>query len=36
MGALVFAMAITVLYGVLKLRKMQVTYDANCPPKPSK
>ena len=35
-GALVVAMVITVLYGVLKLRKMQVTYDANCPPKAAK
>jgi len=29
-------MAITVLYGVLKLRKMQATYDAHCPPKTPK
>ena len=30
---LVVTMAITVLYGVLKLRQMQATYDAHCPPK---
>jgi len=30
---LVVAMAITVLYGVLKLRRMQMNYDAQCPPK---
>ena len=35
-GAFVVAMALTVFYGVLKLRKMQVTYDANCPPKAAK
>jgi len=35
-GTLVVAMAITVLYGVLKLKKMQLTYDANCPPKDPK
>jgi hypothetical protein len=35
-GLLVVAMAITVFYGVLKLRQMQATYDANCPPKPPK
>jgi len=33
---LVVAMAITVLYGVLKLRRMQTVYDARCPPKASK
>jgi hypothetical protein len=33
---LVVAMAITVLYGVLKLRRMQAIYDARCPPKASK
>jgi hypothetical protein len=33
---LVVAMAITVFYGVLKLRQMQMTYDARCPPKASK
>ena len=32
-GTLVIAMAITVVYGVLKLRQMQTTYDANCPPR---
>ena len=35
-GLLVIAMVITVFYGVLKLRKMQATYDAHCPPKPPK
>jgi hypothetical protein len=30
---LVVAMAITVFYGVLKLRQMQTSYDARCPPK---
>jgi hypothetical protein len=35
-GLLVVTMAITVLYGVLKLRKMQATYDAHCPPKAAK
>lgn len=33
---LVVAMAITVLYGVLKLRRMQAIYDARCPPKAAK
>ncbi len=33
---LVAIMAITVLFGVLKLRRMQATYDANCPPKAPK
>ena len=33
---LVVLMAVTVFYGVLKLRQMQTTYDANCPPKPPK
>jgi len=33
---LVVIMAITVLFGVLKLRRMQATYDANCPPKAPK
>jgi hypothetical protein len=32
-GLLVVAMVITVFYGVLKLRRMQATYDAHCPPK---
>ena len=35
-GALVAAMAITVFYGVLKLKRMQTTYDACCPPKAPK
>src|SRR5271166_5031518 len=35
-GLLVVAMAITVFYGVLKLRQMQEAYDAHCPPKPPK
>jgi hypothetical protein len=29
-------MAITMFYGVLKLRQMQAAYDANCPPKEPK
>jgi hypothetical protein len=33
---LVITMAITVLFGVLKLRQMQATYDAHCPPKEPK
>jgi hypothetical protein len=32
-GFLVVVMAITVIYGVLKLRQMQTIYDAHCPPK---
>jgi hypothetical protein len=28
---LVVAMAITVFYGVLKLKRMQMSYDAKCP-----
>lgn len=35
-GLLVVAMAITVLYGVLKLRQMQVNYDLRRPPKEPK
>ena len=35
-GILVIAMAITVAYGVLKLKQMQANYDANCPPKAPK
>ena len=35
-GILVVVMAFTVLYGILKLRQMQTTYDAQCPPKASK
>jgi hypothetical protein len=33
---LVILMAITVVYGILKLRQMQRIYDAHCPPKPPK
>jgi hypothetical protein len=33
---LVAAMAITAIYGVLKLKQLQTTYDALCPPKASK
>jgi hypothetical protein len=35
-GLLVAAMAITVFYGVLKLKAMQTAYDADVPPKPAK
>ena len=35
-GILVISMAITVAYGVLKLKAMQASYDANCPPKAPK
>ncbi|WP_260738347.1 hypothetical protein [Tunturiibacter lichenicola] len=35
-GALIAAMAITVFYGVLKLKRLQTTYDACCPPKAPK
>jgi hypothetical protein len=35
-GILVVVMAFTLLYGILKLRQMQTTYDAQCPPKASK
>jgi hypothetical protein len=35
-GSLVVLMAITVFYGVLRLRRMQTAYDAHCPPKPPK
>jgi uncharacterized protein YhhL (DUF1145 family) len=35
-AVLVVAMAIIVLFGVLKLRQMQTTYDAHCPPKAPK
>jgi hypothetical protein len=35
-GILIVAMAITVFYGVLKLRQMQAIYDAQCPPKAPK
>ena len=33
---LVVTMAITVLFGVLRLKKMQAAYDAHCPPKAPK
>lgn len=35
-GLLVAAMVITVFYGVLKLKRMQAIYDANCPQKAPK
>jgi hypothetical protein len=35
-GILVLAMAIVVFYGVLKLKRMQTSYDAFCPPKAPK
>jgi hypothetical protein len=35
-GALVVTMAVTVIYGVLKLRAMQKSYDERVPPKPAK
>jgi hypothetical protein len=35
-GVLVIWMVITVLYGVLKLRRLQTIYDAHSPPKASK
>ena len=35
-GVLVVVMAITVFYGVLKLRRMQADYDLRSPPKESK
>jgi hypothetical protein len=35
-GLLVILMVITVLYGVLKLRQMQASYDARCPQKAPK
>jgi hypothetical protein len=35
-GVLVVAMAITVFYGVLKLKQMQAIYDAECPQKAPK
>jgi hypothetical protein len=35
-ATLVVIMALTVAYGVLKLRQMQTAYDAHCPPKPPK
>jgi hypothetical protein len=36
MGILIIAMGLTMAYGVLKLKRMQVAYDANVPPKPPK
>jgi hypothetical protein len=35
-GLLVVVMALTVYYGVLKLKRMQTIYDAQCPPKAPK
>ena len=35
-GVLVVGMGLTVFYGVLKLKEMQVIYDARCPPKAPK
>jgi len=35
-GILIVVMALTVFYGVLKLRQMQMTYDAHRPPKAAK
>ncbi len=35
-GILVLAMAVTVAYGILKLRQMQMAYDAHCPVKEKK
>jgi hypothetical protein len=35
-GLLVIAMATTAFYGVLKLKRLQATYDAHCPPKDPK
>jgi hypothetical protein len=35
-GILVAAMALTVLYGVLRLKQMQTAYDRQCPPKAPK
>jgi hypothetical protein len=35
-GLLVLIMAATVIYGVLKLKKMQADYDLYCPPKAPK
>jgi hypothetical protein len=35
-SVLVVAMALTVFYGVVKLRQMQTIYDAQCPQKPAK
>ncbi len=35
-GLLVIVMGLIVLYGVLRLKQMQTTYDAGCLPKPAK
>jgi hypothetical protein len=35
-GLLVIAMGVTLYYGILKLKRMQITYDTCCPPKASK
>jgi hypothetical protein len=35
-GILATAMAIIVIYGVLKLKQLQTIYDANCEPKAAK
>jgi len=35
-SGLIVVMAITLAYGILKLKKMQAAYDANVPPKPPK
>jgi len=35
-GILVLGLAVTMFYGVLKLRRMQVAFDAQCPPKSAK
>jgi hypothetical protein len=35
-GILVLSMAATIFYGILKLKRMQATYDANCPQKAPK
>ena len=35
-SALVIAMALVVFYGVIKLRQMQIEFDANAPQKPVK
>ena len=35
-AVLVAIMALTVLFGVLRLRRMQAIYDADCPPKDPK
>ncbi len=35
-GVLVLGMVVTVFYGILKLKQMQASYDANLPPKQAK